>query len=56
MPGRFRAAAADEAFRSIVTWLHATFARAGSPRTHVEWVFRSRIAADYDFDSNERQE
>ena len=55
MPGRFRAEAADEAFRSIVAWLHATFARAGSPRTHVEWVFRSRIAADYDFGSNQRQ-
>lgn len=56
MPGRFRAEAAEEAFRAIVDWLHARFARSGSPRTHVEWLFRSRIATDYDFGSNERQE
>lgn len=56
MPGRFRADAAEEAFRAIVEWLHATFARWGAPRTHVEWLFRSRIATDYDFDANERQE
>lgn len=56
MPGRFRAAEADEAFRTITDWLHATFARHGTPRTHVEWVFRSRISVDYDFDANERQE
>lgn len=56
MPGRFRADAAEEAFRAIVDWLHATFARSRTPRTHVEWVFRSRIATDYDFASNRRQE
>lgn len=56
MPGRFRARAAEEAIATMVDWLHATFARVGTPRTHVEWVFRSRIAADYDFDANERQE
>jgi len=56
MPGRFRAAEADEAFRTIVDWLHATFGRRATPRTHVEWVFRSRISVDYDFESNERQE
>ena len=56
MPGRFRADAAEEAFQVIVDWLHATFARSRTPRTHVEWVFRSRIATDYDFASNERQE
>jgi carboxymethylenebutenolidase len=56
MPGRFRAEVADEAFAAIVTWLHATLRRHGTERTHVEWVFRSRIASDYDFAANERQE
>ena len=54
MPGRYRAGAADEAFASIVRWLHATLAGVGAPRRRVEWEFRSRIAADYDFASNER--
>ena len=54
MPGRYRAAAADEAFLSIVAWLHATLRTSGSERAHVEWVFRSRIAVDYDVASNER--
>ena len=55
MPGRFRAEAADEAFRTIVDWLYETFRRDGAPRTQVEWVFRSRISVDYDFARNERQ-
>jgi carboxymethylenebutenolidase len=54
MPGRFRAEAAEEAFQAIVGWLHGVVGRRGAPRTHVNWVFRSRIAVDYDFAANER--
>lgn len=54
MPGRFRAAAAEEAFEAIVSWLHDVFRRRGDARTHVSWVFRSRFSVDYDFSTNER--
>lgn len=55
MPGRFRAAAAEEAFGRIVDWLRRTLGSHGSERDAVEWVFRSRIAVGYDFASTERQ-
>lgn len=55
MPGRFRAAAAEEAFERIVAWLQRTLGRHGGERDAVEWAFRSRTAVGYDFASTERQ-
>jgi carboxymethylenebutenolidase len=54
MPGRFRSGEADKAFQSMVDWLRHAFDSRGSADTDVTWSFRSRIAADYDFASNER--
>jgi carboxymethylenebutenolidase len=52
MPGRFRAAQARETVEKIISWLRACFA---APPAAVSWQFTSRIAGDYDFDSNIRQ-
>lgn len=52
MPGRSRPAEAEAAFEQIVQWLADVLH--GPPATAVTWRFRSEIAPDYDFTTNER--
>lgn len=54
MPGRCRAQAADEGFRSVVAWLRAGDPAAGSAADASGVTFPSRIPVGYDFAAKER--
>lgn len=55
MPGRFRADAAERTWQRMLAFLEEV---RDAPQTggRVEWSFRGRIARDYDFSANLRQE
>jgi carboxymethylenebutenolidase len=55
MPGRYRKAAASDAWRLLLSFLTETF-RHGWGRDRVSWVFESDSALDYDFKKNVRLE
>jgi carboxymethylenebutenolidase len=58
MPGRYRAAEAEQAWQLIRDFLDRAFAGALSSRDtgRVHWSFRSEISTDYDFSKNVRLE
>lgn len=55
MPGRYRVEQADLVWSQMLGFLEHTL-RATAPADEVEWTFRSRVSADYDFAANQRQE
>ncbi|HEX5121237.1 MAG TPA: dienelactone hydrolase family protein [Pseudonocardiaceae bacterium] len=55
MPGRYRAEQAELVWSRMLAFLDRTV-RATDRVDDVEWTFRSRVGADYDFTANRRQE
>jgi carboxymethylenebutenolidase len=55
MPGRYRADEAEAVWSQMVGFLDRTLDPTDRS-DDVEWTFRSRVGADYDFTANRRQE